>query len=51
MDSKVKFKLNLKIWGFMKHSHNCFVAYLWLMFLIKELWFVMVVYQVSMVLL
>lgn len=48
MDSKGKFRLNLKISVFIKHFLNCSVVYLWLMCSTKKLWSATVVYQAQM---
>ena len=48
MASKEKLKPNTKTQVFMKHFQSYFVAFHWLMFSIKELWSVMVDYQVKM---
>lgn len=48
MDSRGKFRLNLKISVFIKHFLNCSVVYLWLMCSTKKLWSATVVYQAQM---
>ena len=48
--SKEKLKLNTKTQVFMKHFQSYFAVYHWHMFSIKELWSVMVDYQVKMML-
>lgn len=48
MDSRGKFRLNLKISVFIKHFLNCSVVFLWLTCSTKKLWSATVVYQAQM---